>query len=109
MTNLTEFRRLHTDPLCDYIDQLDSDGIFLDEIIMDNGIDTFYGPSPCSTDNLKVGVWELSTDKFVLQFVRHFYEDDDGENWEGISENFYIAGSSKAAKKYLTTLLETTE
>lgn len=110
MTKHTEYRRLHTDPLCDYILELDNDGIiYLDELIMDQGIEVFNHPdqSGVFTSEVMHQAYEIEEDKFALVFERYYTSE--GEDWTCLSENFYIAGCSKAAKKYITNILETTE
>ncbi len=106
MTKHTEYRRLHTDPLCDYIDQLDSDGIFLDEIIMGDGVEVFNHPdqSGVFTSEVMHQAYEIEEDEFALVFERYYI--NEGEDWTCLSENFWIAGSSKAAEDFLKSFIK---
>jgi len=109
MTKHTEYRRLHADPLFDFVLKFEDDGVFLDDIIMENGVEVYNHPdqSGVFTSEVMHQAYEIETDKFALVFERYYKTD--GEYWEAISEDFWIAGCGKSAKKYLKQLLETTE
>jgi|688.fasta_scaffold120373_6 hypothetical protein len=109
MTKHTEYRRLYTDPLFDFVLKFEDDGVFLDDIIIENGVQVYDHPdqSGVFTSEVMHQAYEIETDKFALVFERYYKTD--GEYWEAISENFWIAGCGKSAKKYLKQLLETIE